>query len=144
MEFRKANESDVPWLARMNRELIRDEGHRNPMDESQLAERMASWLAGQYEATIFSADGVDLGYALYKRDPDQVYLRQFLVDRKHRRGGIGRTAIAWLKAHAWQGSPRIRVEVLTGNHVGIAFWRAMGFDDYCLTLETDLRCHGSA
>ena len=138
MEFRAANESDVPWLARMNHELIRDEGHRNPMDESQLAERMTSWLAGQYEATIFSADGVDLGYALYRRDPGWVTLRQFFVCREHRRCGLGRAAIVWLKTHAWQGSPRIRVEVLTANQVGIAFWRAMGFSDYCLTLEADI------
>ena len=36
---------------------------------------------------------------------------------------------------------RITVDVLCQNEVGVAFWRAMGFTDYCLTLEIypDLR-----
>jgi hypothetical protein len=32
MQWRFAEAVDVPWLAQMNRHLIADEGHRNPMD----------------------------------------------------------------------------------------------------------------
>jgi hypothetical protein len=31
----------------------------------------------------------------------------------------------------------VRVEVLVGNADGLAFWRAVGFRDYALTLEAD-------
>jgi hypothetical protein len=31
----------------------------------------------------------------------------------------------------------VRVEVLVGNAVGVAFWRSVGFRDYCLTLELE-------
>jgi hypothetical protein len=30
---------------------------------------------------------------------------------------------------------RITVNALCQNHLGTAFWRAVGFTDYCLTLE---------
>jgi ribosomal protein S18 acetylase RimI-like enzyme len=64
-----------------------------------------------------------------------VYLRQFYVPLELRRQGIGRAAIEHLRAHYWQDRPRIRLDVLCGNATGIAFWRAVGFEDYCLTLE---------
>jgi len=31
LEFRFVTQSDVPWLAKMNQELILGEGHRNKM-----------------------------------------------------------------------------------------------------------------
>jgi GNAT superfamily N-acetyltransferase len=74
------------------------------------------------------------GYALYRREPEYFYLRQFFVAPEHRRRGIGRAAIYWLRDHVW-GNDRVRVEVLVGNTTGIDFWRSVGFADYCLTLE---------
>ena len=53
-----------------------------------------------------------------------------------RRRGVGRAAIGWLWQHVW-GGRRVRVDVLVGNAVGVAFWRAVGFRDYCLTLELE-------
>ena len=32
-------------------------------------------------------------------------------------------------------SEKIRVEVLVGNLEGISFWHAVGFKDYCITME---------
>lgn len=137
MNFRQATLADVPILARMNRQLIADEGHRNPMAEAQLAQRMAGWLEGAYEAVIFSLDGSDVGYALYRRMPEFVYLRQFWVAAEYRRRGIGRLAFQWLQQYPWQGKTRLRVEVLAGNERAIAFWRSLGFADYALTMELD-------
>jgi GNAT superfamily N-acetyltransferase len=132
--FRKAVEADVPALAVMNWQLIRDEGHRNPLTIDELAVRMSGWLAGQYEAVLFEQAGQTIGYALYRRDADYIYLRQMFVWPDYRRRGVGRRAIEWLRRDAWGATP-VRVEVLVGNASGLAFWRAMGFDDYCVTLE---------
>jgi hypothetical protein len=52
LAFRNAREEDVRWLAAMNYELIRDERHRNPMNEAQLADRMALWLKGEYQQLV--------------------------------------------------------------------------------------------
>jgi len=136
MEYRRATAADVPALAAMNRQLIRDEGHRNPMTVAELADRMAGWLAGEYEAVLFEEGGSPVGYALYRRQPEYVYLRHLFVRPEDRRRGVGRAAVGWLRRHAWAGG-RVRVEVLVGNAAGVAFWRALGFADYGLTLELE-------
>ncbi|HOW71718.1 MAG TPA: GNAT family N-acetyltransferase [Phycisphaerae bacterium] len=135
IEYRYATKEDCPTLGLLNCRLIEDEGHRNTMTVAELEQRMAGWLEGEYKAIIFSRAGIVLGYGLYRREPEWYYLRQFFVDRDYRRQGIGRAAVKWLTEHAWQDAPRLRVEVLVGNTPGIAFWHAVGFTDYCLTLE---------
>jgi GNAT superfamily N-acetyltransferase len=135
MKYRFAAVSDAHVLAPMNHRLIRDEGHRNAMSVAELEERMAGWLAGEYQAVLFE-DGLEtVGYALFKREPEWVYLRQFFVQPERRRVGIGRAAMTWLLENAWNDAPRIRLDVLVGNTAGIAFWRSLGFADYCVTME---------
>jgi len=137
MTIRIAQRSDAAALARMNGELIRDEGHRNPMSVAELEARMAKWLEGEYQAVLFEEDGTALGYALFKREPEWIYLRQFYVERGRRRRGLGREALGRLRAEFWRDAPRVRLEVLVGNAAGIAFWRAVGFRDYALTMELE-------
>jgi len=135
MDYRLAAPADAATLAEMNGHLIRDEGHRNPMTAAELEARMLRWLAGAYEAVLFEDAGRAVGYALYRRDPDYVYLRQFFVRAEWRRRGMGRAALAWLRENRWGVQSRVRVEVLVGNAAGVAFWRAAGFRDYAITLE---------
>jgi GNAT superfamily N-acetyltransferase len=137
MQFRFARQEDCALLAELNSQLIRDEGHRNSMTPPQLTERMSGWLASDYRAVIFENAAEVLGYALYRTEPDYIYLRQFLVCAAVRRRGIGRRAIEWLRCNAWRGAQRVRIDVLVGNAAGIAFWRAVGFRDYCLTMEAE-------
>ncbi len=134
MDYRMASASDAAALAKMNLLLIRDEGHRNRMSVAELEIRMAEWLAGEYSAVLFEETGQLVGYALYRSEAEYIYLRHFFVQPECRRRGIGRAALRWLHEHAW-GNGRVRVEVLVSNTSGIAFWRAAGFADYCLTLE---------
>lgn len=136
MDYRRGTVADAPALAAMNWQLIRDEGHRNPMTVSELTARMTGWLEGEYEAILFEDCGQVIGYSLYRREIEYTYLRQFYVIPEYRRRGIGRAAVEWLRQHAWD-AVRVRVEVLVGNTSGIAFWRAVGFADYCLTLELE-------
>ncbi len=74
--YRFASPEDADVIASMNLQLIRDEGHRNPMDIPALRDRMSSWLQGDYEAVLFDEDGGSVGYALFKREPEFVYLRR--------------------------------------------------------------------
>jgi predicted acetyltransferase len=133
ISYRQADLTDYPLLAAMNARLIRDEGHHNPMSLVELEQRMRSWLANEYRAVIFEQDGHVCGYALFRDEPDHIYLRQFLVETAFRRCGIGRSAINWLSCTVWKNR-RVRVEALTGNKTGIAFWRSTGFGEYSLTL----------
>lgn len=139
MKFRFAASADAHLLAPMNHRLILDEGHRNSMSVAELEGRMSQWLAGEYQAVVFEDDQGLAGYALFKREPEWVYLRQFFVQPVRRRTGVGTAAMAWLLANAWKEVPRVRLDVLVGNTVGAAFWRSLGFGDYCITMEKPLK-----
>ncbi len=119
----------------MNARLIRDEGHRNPMTLKELQARMGDWLETKCEAVLVERRQEKVGYALYLREGDSVYLRQFYVEPEYRRQGVGRAAIHWLKENSWEDASSIRLDVLTGNQDGISFWRSLGFQDYCLAME---------
>ncbi len=136
MIVRKATSTDVSLLARLNQQLIVDEGHRNPMTLAELEQRMAGWIGDEgYEAVLLEPDRKTVGYALFRREPEHIYLRQFFVCRDFRRQGFGRQAIDWLLRHAWNDALRVRLDVWIGNEEAISFWRAVGFRDYCLTME---------
>jgi len=135
MEYRVATTEDVPLLAGLNKQLIEDEQHRNAMSIEELAERMARWLANGYRATIFLYNGEVIGYTLFRHEPDHVYIRQFFIARQYRRRGFGRETIEWLRGNAWKDFRRFRLDVLIGNERAIAFWRSVGFQEYCVTME---------
>jgi GNAT superfamily N-acetyltransferase len=136
MHYRFATVADARFLAELNHQLIRDEGHRNPMSVDQLEHRMRGWLSsGEYRAIIFAQEDTPVAYALYREDPDAIYLRQFFVVRTRRRHGIGRSAMQSLLSDIWPCTKRRTVSVLVQNTSGVAFWHAIGYQDYALTLE---------
>jgi ribosomal protein S18 acetylase RimI-like enzyme len=135
LEYRIATDHDLDLLAEWNHQLIRDEGHRNPMTVPELRERMRGWLDGAYKAVIFGPAPHPLAYALYREESGAIYLRHLFVRRDCRRQGIGRAAMDILMKQVWPRGKRLTVEVLTANTRAVAFWRAMGYRDYALTLE---------
>ena len=57
------------------------------------------------------------------------------VARNRRRQGLGRRVLEYLRSTVWPKTKRLTVEVLVSNIGGVAFWHAVGYTDYCLTLE---------
>jgi len=135
MNFRRATLDDCAQLAELNYQLIRDEGHRNKMTVAELGQRMEAWLASEYNGVIFENGGEIVAYALFREEPKQIYLRQLFVARNRRREGIGRKVVEILRTKIWPANKRLTVDVLVHNTAAIAFWRAVGYQDYCLTLE---------
>ncbi|HTJ00448.1 MAG TPA: GNAT family N-acetyltransferase [Dongiaceae bacterium] len=135
MTFRPANLDDSALLAELNHQLIRDEGHRNRMTVPELESRMRNWLATDYRAIIFQEGPGVVAYALYRESTEEIYLRQFFVVRPRRRLGLGRAALQLLRTEIWPRNKRATVDVLAANPAATAFWRALGYRDYCLTLE---------
>jgi predicted acetyltransferase len=135
MNFRRATLDDCALLAELNRQLIRDEGHRNKMSVPELEQRMKGWLATDYSAVIFEDDGKVVAHALYCEQPEEIYLRQLFVVRNRRRKGIGSEALKILRTKIWPADRRLTVAVLVENTAAVAFWRSAGYKDYCLTLE---------
>ncbi len=135
MTFRGATPGDCPVLAELNHQLIRDEGHRNAMTVPELEQRMRGWLTGEYRAVIFEDGDEIVAYALYREQLEEIYLRQLFVVRNRRRRGLGRRALEILRSEIWPNNKRLTVDVLVTNKTARAFWRAVGYADYSLTLE---------
>ncbi len=135
MKYRLANLADCPLLAELNHQLIRDEGHPNPMTILELEERMRGWLTTAYQAVVFETDAEVVAYALYREDGSEIHLRQFFVVRHRRREGIGRQAMRILFDDIWPKNKRLTVEVLWKNKPAVEFWRAVGYQEHSLALE---------
>jgi predicted acetyltransferase len=135
VNFRRATSNDCALLAELNHQLIRDQGHRNPMTVPELEQRMRGWLESEYSAIIFEDGNETVAYALYREQAEEIYLRQLFVLRNRRRRGIGRQAIEILRSQIWPRNKRLTVEVLVKNTAAVDFWRAVGYADYSLMLE---------
>jgi predicted acetyltransferase len=135
MTFHRATLNDCALLAKLNHQLIRDEGHRNKMTVPELEQRMKGWLSSEYATVLYENDGEVVAYTLYREQPEEIFLRQLFVVRNCRRQGIGRQAFEILRSKIWPKNKRLTVDVLVQNTAVVAFWRAVGYKDYCLTLE---------
>jgi GNAT superfamily N-acetyltransferase len=139
MTHRFATTEDLDLLADWNHQLIRDEGHRNPMSVAELRQRMADWLKSEYRAVIFSILDIAVGYALFRENEDEIYLRQLFVARDRRRKGLGTSILEQLRSGIWPEGKRVTVIVLATNTDAVQFYRRAGFADYCVTLESRSR-----
>ena len=135
MTFRPATTDDCSLLAELNHQLIRDEGHRNPMTVAELEQRMRDWLTSEYRAVLYEDGGEVIAYALFREQPEEIYLRQLFVVRHRSSQGVGRRAVEILRSQVWPKTKRLTVDVLVANKRGVAFWREVGYTDYCLSLE---------
>jgi ribosomal protein S18 acetylase RimI-like enzyme len=138
VDLRPAHALDLPQLAIWNEQLIEDENAPYRIGRPALATRMEGWLAADYRAVVFSVEGRDVGYAMFRPEDDGFYLRQFVIDRDARRKGYGKGAIALLMKQEFGPGSRVRLEVLNENPVGLAFWRAVGFRDVARTLVAEV------
>ena len=99
---------------------------------------MSRWLGSGYTAVIFSVDDKTAGYALWRSEPEHIYLRQFYVEPEFRRKGIGEFGVRWLISNAWNDAERLRLDVLVSNGTAYKFWSSIGFEDYCITMELEI------
>ena len=126
MEIIKAELSDAERLAELNQHLIEDEQHPNPMDLTQLTERMKAWLATDYSCYMGKQDEHIVAYCLYRDDGGYYYMRQLYVDRSHRRKGIATQLLDWLYENVWTDK-KVRLDVLAHNEDAVAFYKRYGF-----------------
>ena len=133
MEIEKCTIENVSVLAHMNKCLIEDERSSNPMNLSQLEERMKGFLEGDYDAYFFMAEDVIVGYALVDRTSDPLYLRQFYITREQRRKHYGKSAFEALLEYL--ETDRIDLDVLPWNEAGVAFWKSLGFSEQYVAMR---------
>jgi len=139
LTLRRAGPDEYELLGRMNRELIEDEHHRNPMNAAELAERARRLIEKGWSIELIVRGREIVGFATYRREPagplaTQFHLRHFFVARQWRRRGIGREALRPLLARCKRGECVV-IDVLEANPEGRAFWSSMGFEPYALRME---------
>ncbi len=134
MKVAKAELTDVEKLAELNKRLIEDERHPNPMNVQQLAQRMIEWLQDEYSCYLASEDGSTVAYCLFRNDGEYYYMRQLFVERSHRRKGLATKLLDWMYQNVWTDK-KVRLDVLSHNEEAIAFYRAYGFQIGCLRME---------
>ncbi len=64
MNVRKADTSEVEKLAELNKKLIEDEQHPNPMSVQQLAQRRNEWLESDYTCYVAEEGEATIAYCL--------------------------------------------------------------------------------
>ncbi len=132
----RATSDDVPLLAEFNRQLDEDEPHPDPLTLSALTERMARWVAtGEYEVLLLRRGARVAGYAAWRPEDRGTYIRHFFICRDQRCQGWGRAAMRLLRRDFFPQDRPIQIEAAIGNAAGIAFWRALGFQDFGLSME---------
>ena len=132
----KARGTEVDLLAQLNRQLDEDEPHPHPLPLSALSERMARWIGeGEYEVLLFRSGERVIGYAAWRVEDRGAYLRHFLICRDQRRQGWGRAAMQLLRREVFPKDRPVQIETVIGNKAGIAFWHAIGFEEFGLSME---------
>ena len=121
-------------LAHLNKQLIEDEGHSNPMSIEELQKRMSEWLSSNYMGVALEQDGNILSYALWRDDGEYYYLRHLFTQRSHRRKGYARILLEHIESELLGHKP-IRVEVLSGNADALSFYKSLGYTTYANTMQ---------
>lgn len=135
IDISTARESDIPQLAELNLQLMEDERHPYMLPLEDLRARMARWVAGEYHVLVFRNGARLCGYAAWCAEEHGTYLHHFFICRDQRRQGLGRIIIDRLRREHFPKDQPLQLEAAIWNTDAIAFWRAIGFKDFGLTLE---------
>ena len=122
-----------PFLARLNSQLIEDEGHDTTMQRKELLDRMHRLLRSGHTAYLLEAGDLTAGYALVEPGKSPVHIRHYFVQRGLRREGIG--SLGFTALLGTLGFPPVSVDVLMTNEPAMRFWRAVGFADRSITMR---------
>jgi len=94
---------------------------------------MSEWLKTEYEAYC-SSSRKDNRYALYRVEPEYIYLRSYLFNRKCGAGESHAGRFEWLR-HTRGASVRAGASTSSSAIIPPSILRSVGFTDYCLTME---------
>ena len=143
---RAAQLSDLPQLAKMNSCLVDDQGSENPFSLKEYEDRFREWLdTNIWTVDVFLHDGQVMGYSVYQErtdyyDPKEavIYIRQYYIERSHRRLGMGKAAFQILIDTRFPKHVQsIALDVMATNSAGQNFWKKMGFNEYFISMKRE-------
>ena len=131
----QAKGTELDLLVRLNRQLDEDEPHPYPLPLPELTARMARWLdSGEYQVLLLRSGNQLIGYAVWRAEEFGTYLRHFFICRDQRGRGWGRAAIQALCRDVFPNDHPVYIDAAVGNKAAIAFWHAVGFQDYSINM----------
>ncbi len=145
---RAAQLSDLPQLAKMNSRLVDDQGSENPFSLKEYEDRFREWLdTNIWTVDVFLHDGQVIGYSVYQDRADYynpneavIYIRQYYIERAHRRLGLGKAAFQILIDTRFPKHVQsIALDVMATNSAGQNFWKKMGFNKYFISMKKELK-----
>ena len=71
----------------------------------------------------------------YYPDQQVVYVRQFYIEREHRRRGLGRAAFHPLMQTRFPKGHAVTLDVVATNPAGQHFWLKLGFAPYFIAMK---------
>lgn len=143
LRLRPAREDDIETLATLNVQLLDDEGHPATVTLGELMVRHREWLiSGEWSQDILDIDGHVVGYIVHAPNPHPLdpsiperFIRQFCIDRRFRRNGLGRDGFELFMEHRAEPGGRVTLDVLESNPTGRAFWESVGCRPFFSRME---------
>ena len=120
LHMRPATLADYPVFERLFPEL----GTGDPVPDESI------WAEHLHQGTLLLAQGDDIvGYVHYERMAEFGYVRNVVIDPRHRRLGLGRALMQRLAAHLRDlGCARWCLNVAPDNAAALGLYRAMGLE----------------
>ncbi|MEM9138313.1 MAG: GNAT family N-acetyltransferase [Pseudomonadota bacterium] len=105
------------------------------LDRAGLAGRADDMLAAG-PVYFLSRAGQRLGYAALKDMGDHMFVRHFVIDKAHRRKGVGSEAFAALERACFSGR-QVRLDASIERSEPRAFWESQGFQIMGYSMRRD-------
>lgn len=137
LSYTRAQDSDVPMLAKLNADLLQAQNVESGMTLDALEVRMREFLAAEYQAVLFVYHEKVVGYALFKLEPKFAFIRHIYVDTSAGKKVRVDTAFQSLRKGELQAYASIRLDVPEGNKESLQLWESMGFQPRSVRLELE-------
>ncbi|MEL6476905.1 MAG: GNAT family N-acetyltransferase [Pseudomonadota bacterium] len=114
-----------------------DRAHGGKITREQATEKLGLMLQAGHRAVLFRRQGLALGMAIWMDMGDHVFLRNFVIDRDHRREGFGAALFARWRSDLLPAGTKLRLEV--GALHAQKFWERQGFSIWSTGMRLDPR-----
>ncbi|MFM2479865.1 GNAT family N-acetyltransferase [Celerinatantimonas sp. YJH-8] len=123
-------------LARLNHQLLEDEGNTKSLSTEYLYQRMKNWLENKqfFGFGGLNDDGQLVAYLLACYESESiVYVRQLITERNYRRQGYASTLLKHLEKYLG-ADQQIKLDVLMHNKNAIYFYASQGYKPFYMAM----------
>ncbi len=135
LDCHRAGQESTRTLAALYAALLEEQGLPTGIGAAELEHRMVGYLAGGYQAVLFTWDETTVGYCLYRLYPKYAHVRHFYVDRTAARKLRVADAFGLFRDRELSGYASVRMDIPEPARESIGVWEAIGFRPRSRRLE---------